>query len=103
MIARLAIVFALTLAAPALAADADKGQGIAEDLCNACHIVQQKDSGRDDGEPAPRFSLLTKHSVESVTALLRKGHAQMDGLKKTSDIDIADMVAHLKRLKPELR
>jgi mono/diheme cytochrome c family protein len=91
----------LAMGGSALAADPENGLAVAEAWCNGCHIVRQKDTGQDDGAPAPRFSLLTKHDVASVTALLRKGHASMDALSKIPDGDIADIVAHLHRLKPE--
>ena len=59
-------------AATARAADAENGLAVAEAWCNGCHIVRQKDTGQDDGAPAPRFSMLTKHEVGSLTTLLRK-------------------------------
>lgn len=82
-------------------ADPERGLEIAERWCNGCHIVLQKDAGQDDGQAAPRFSTLTRHTLQSLGATLRKGHAGMEALRQIPDSDIADIAAHLHRLKPE--
>jgi hypothetical protein len=64
-------------------------------------MVQQNDPGMDDAEIAPRFSTLTNQTAESLERLLAPGHAGMDALSKLTKSDVADIVAHLKRLKPQ--
>jgi mono/diheme cytochrome c family protein len=87
--------------AAALAADPEHGLAVAEHWCDSCHVIHQKDPGWHSGNVAPRFSLLTHESYEEVRALLRKGHAGMAALSKIPDADVADIVAHIQRLKPE--
>jgi len=82
-------------------ANANRGLKIASQWCNSCHMVQQNDPGADDAEAAPRFSTLTTQTAQSLKRLLAAGHADMDALSKLSDSDIADIAAHLHRLKPE--
>jgi mono/diheme cytochrome c family protein len=84
-------------------ADAEHGLSIATQWCNSCHIVRQNDPGMDDGEIGPRFSTLTNQTAETLKRLLAPGHAGMDALSKLTDSDVADIVAHLKRLKPQPR
>jgi len=82
-------------------ADPDRGLATATRWCNSCHIVQQDDPGMDDGEIGPRFSTITKQTAQSLKRLLAPGHADMEALSKLSDAEIADIAAHLHRLKPE--
>jgi mono/diheme cytochrome c family protein len=84
-------------------ADAERGLSIAIQWCNSCHIVQQNDPGMDDAEIGPRFATLTNQTTETLERLLAPGHAGMDALSKLTGRDVADIVAHLKRLKPQPR
>jgi len=83
--------------------DAVRGLSIASRWCNSCHVVQQNAGGMDDGELGPPFSTLTDHTAQTLRQLLAPGHAGMDALSKLTEIDAADIAAHLKRLKPEPR
>jgi mono/diheme cytochrome c family protein len=83
--------------------DPERGLSIASQWCNSCHIVQQNDPGMDDGEIGPRFSTMTNQTAQALRQLLLSGHADMDTLSKLTERDAADIVAHLRRLKPEVR
>ena len=83
--------------------DPERGLSIASQWCNSCHIVQQNDPGMDDGEIGPRFSTMTNVTAQDLRRLFLSGHADMDALSKLTERDAADIVAHLRRLKPEVR
>ena len=100
---RLLSTLAAFAAAPALGADPERGLIVARQWCNNCHIILQKDTGWHFGVAAPRFSLLTKKSLEDVIKLMHVpgGHGGMEALGRLKDSDIEDIVAHIKRLHPE--
>ena len=80
--------------------DPGRGLAVATRWCNSCHMISPTDSW-DDGEFAPRFSTLTRQTVQTLKQLLAPGHADMDALSKLTEAEIADIVAYLHRLKPE--
>ena len=99
---RPAAALALALfASPVLADDPERGLELADLWCNGCHVVRQRDPGWHSGNVSPRFSMLTRTSPERLTALLRGGHGSIDAIRKLPDADYADILAHIKRLRPE--
>ena len=96
-----ALVATAMWASPAWAEDPDRGLELADLWCNSCHVVRQRDPGWHSGNVAPRFSLLTKTSPERLQALLRGGHGGIPAVRALPDADYMDMLAHIKRLRPE--
>ena len=94
-------LLALATTAPARAADPERGLDLSERWCDGCHVIHQRDPGWHSGNVAPRFSMLTRMEPDRFKKLLRGGHGGIDAIKTLPDADYDDMLAHIKRLRPE--
>ncbi len=88
-------ISAITFAAPAWAADADRGAVLTSKWCSGCHVVSADQTGGDVGPPLYANPSVMEKSPESLRRAMLDPHPRMPDVG-LSEKDVSDIIAHLR-------